>query len=92
MRGAQMMCGGAATNNRGNKMREDIIGKNFGRLTVIGYEGCIDRRPYYLCRCECGSLLKLRLDHFAYSYSRQKSCGCLHRENSRKLMKRRWHG
>lgn len=73
-------------------MREDIIGKNFDRLTVIGYAGCVDHRPYYFCRCDCGSIVKLRLDHFAYSYSKQKSCGCLHRENSRKMMKRRWHG
>ena len=89
---AQMMCGYAATTKGGNEMREDIIGKNFGRLTVIGYAGCVDHRPYYFCRCDCGSIVKLRLDHFAYSYSKQKSCGCSRKENSRKMMKRRWHG
>ena len=61
----------------------DITGKRFGRLTVLGLSH-IDgrRRSIWLCRCDCGNIVKLRKDHFAYQKSKQKSCGCLHRENS----------
>lgn len=65
----------------------DISGKQFGRLYVKAFSHVKDRRSYWVCECECGKTVILRKDHFAYPYSKQKSCGCLHRENSSARMK-----
>ena len=60
----------------------DITGNRYGRLFVIGFDHATHGRSYWICRCDCGRIVILRKDHFAYSYSHQKSCGCLHRELS----------
>ena len=40
-------------------------------------------RSYWECEClRCGKTVILRKDAFAYPYSRQKSCGCWHPEES----------
>lgn len=66
----------------------DITGKRFGRLTVLGFSHMTGKRSYWTCRCECGKIVTLRKDHFAYSYSRVKSCGCLHREKSSERLRK----
>ena len=56
-----------------------MIGKRFGRLTVIEEFACTKQGRYYRCICDCGNITRpiygpsLRL-------GRTKSCGCLHRE------------
>ncbi len=61
----------------------DITGERFGRLTVMGLSHVNGRRQsVWICRCDCGNIVELRKSHFAYKNSKQKSCGCLHRENS----------
>ena len=62
----------------------DISGKKYGKLTVISFHHIGNRRrSYWLCECECGNRVVLRKDSFAYKSSKQKSCGCLHRKNSK---------
>lgn len=56
--------------------KKDIVGKKFGRLTVMRDEGKRkNSRIVWLCRCDCGEL------HEALSSSlmtgHTKSCGCL---------------
>lgn len=64
----------------------DITGRDFNMLHVIGLDHCENHRSYWLCRCECGKIITLRKDHFAYTGSKQKSCGCYHRlESSRRM-------
>lgn len=57
---------------------DDIDGKVFGRLEVIGYAGSFKRKAMWRCRCECG------IERIVYGYSLRsgetESCGCLHRE------------
>lgn len=66
----------------------DITGNKYGRLCVIGFSHIGNRREsYWVCECECGKVVTLRKTAFAYSCSHQKSCGCLHRENSAKRMR-----
>lgn len=65
----------------------DITGNQYNRLTVIGFDHCENKRSFWKCRCDCGKVVILRKDHFAYKYSRQKSCGCLHRQRSSEYMK-----
>lgn len=59
----------------------DMIGKKFGKLTVL--EECKekkDRKMVYKCRCSCGNIVnavgtRLRNGHI-------RSCGCLRKENT----------
>ena len=62
----------------------DITGNEYGFLKVIGFSHIGNRRrSYWKCECQrCGKVVTLRKDNFAYPYSRQKSCGCWHPEES----------
>jgi hypothetical protein len=67
----------------------DITGNDYNMLHVIGLDHCEKKRSYWLCKCECGKIVILRKDHFAYKHSKQKSCGCYHRKESSKRMTER---
>lgn len=58
---------------------EDLTGQKFGRLTVVRRDGSFKGRRCWLCRCECGNIVK------AITYNLKagvvKSCGCLSVEN-----------
>jgi hypothetical protein len=65
------------------KTPKEMIGKKFGRLTVIGeapFHFTCKGAPYqqWHCRCECGK----ELDVLVYALLRgnTKSCGCLHKD------------
>jgi hypothetical protein len=61
---------------RVRKQIENLIGRPFGRLIVIGYLGAPNRVSTWLCQCSCGKQLygaqsgNLKNGH-------TKSCGCL---------------
>lgn len=58
---------------------EDIIGRKFGRLTVISYIGYIPKnRHMYLCKCDCGNCKEITRNSLIKGST--KSCGCLHDE------------
>lgn len=63
----------------------DITGNTYNYLKVIGFSHIDNRRrSYWKCKCLlCGNIVTVRKDGFIYSYSRNKSCGCWHREESR---------
>jgi len=67
----------------------DISGNEYHMLRVIGLDYCEGKRSYWICRCECGRVVSLRKDHFAYKGSKQKSCGCFHRKVSSERMRER---
>lgn len=62
----------------------DITGNEYGFLRVISFSHIGERRrSFWKCEClRCGKIVTLRKDSFAYPYSRQKSCGCWHIEES----------
>lgn len=63
----------------------DITGKKYNKLTVLGFHHIGKRRrSYWKCQCDCGEIVILRKDSFMYPYSKVKSCGCWHREESSK--------
>ena len=64
---------------------ENLIGKRFGRLTVLSLSEGKSRGVIWHCRCDCGK----DTDVFALNLKRNhtKSCGCLLREVSRKINK-----
>lgn len=63
----------------------DITGNTYGFLKVIGFSHIGGRRrSYWNCKClRCGNVVTLRKDCFIYGYSKTKSCGCWHSEESR---------
>lgn len=62
---------------------KDITGDRYGKLTVLGFSHIGGRRrSYWKCQCDCGNIVVLRKDDFIYPYSKVKSCGCWHREES----------
>lgn len=59
----------------------DLTGKKFGRLTVIGLDDRGTRRTYWVCQCECGNIKVARSD--ALVSGRTKSCGCIKKEQDK---------
>lgn len=68
-------------------MRIDIAGQRFGRLLVIGPVGA-GARMKWACKCDCGNTMETRSRSLRSGET--KSCGCLHREIVRNLV--RTHG
>lgn len=62
---------------------EDLIGRRYGRLTVIGAFGKVRGERKWFCRCDCGT------ERTVYGKSLKSgitlSCGCFNRDNARKL-------
>lgn len=66
---------------------EDMIGKRFGRLTVIKrgeeyYTKCGKHYDTWICECDCKSIKTIAGRHLRAG--RTKSCGCILKEGTRK--------
>jgi hypothetical protein len=61
---------------------DDISGKKFHRVTVIGLLGKFKGRVYWSCRCQCGRTKAIQGDLLRCGMTR--SCGCLMREAAAK--------
>lgn len=74
--GRRKSCGCARLNTIGEKASTEIIGKKFGRLTVLALDG-LDDRSYrmILCACDCGE--KVRVRQATVLRGELRSCGCL---------------
>ena len=68
------------------KLRNDLTGRTFGRLTVLKRDKDRSKpgRTYYLCKCKCGNKKSIRSDGLTSGDS--KSCGCLQKENILKVV------
>ena len=63
-----------------------MIGKRFGKLTVVEYYGKKGNRnkKHYLCQCDCGNTKVVSVDNLRSGHT--QSCGCLiHRESVRRI-------
>jgi hypothetical protein len=65
------------------RIPENLIGKRFGRLTVIELISRNSKRREYIwkCQCDCGNTKTTRGDNLKDGTTR--SCGCLKKEISR---------
>lgn len=70
--------------------RKDLSGQKFGKLTVISYAETRNRKPFWHCLCDCGTLKKLRSDHFQSGNT--TSCGCAHIQACKEFPKHITHG
>ena len=64
----------------------DITGNRYGKLVVLGISHTKQKRSYWTCRCDCGTVAVLRKDDFCYPTSHQYSCGCERRRLSSERM------
>jgi hypothetical protein len=75
--GTTTSCGCKRKENGKDKLI-NLIGKKFGRLLVIerAYKplGIKDKRPYWLCKCECGKRKVISGLNLRKGYT--TSCGC----------------
>lgn len=59
----------------------NLIGRKFGRLTVIGIDDRGTRKTYWVCQCDCGNIKSARSD--SLQCGAIKSCGCMKKEQDR---------
>lgn len=59
-------------------MKENLLGKTFGRLTVIAAAENKGHKTMWECRCECGNIVVVRSS--CLKSRETKSCGCYQRE------------
>lgn len=72
--------------DKGNKIDHSIIGKKFGKLTVIEFSH-IDKRKSanFKCICDCGN--KKICNGYSLKRGRTKSCGCISSPSAYKTIK-----
>jgi hypothetical protein len=72
------------------KIKTDIVGKRYGRLTVVSYSHKVKRinsngyKHYYNCICDCGNNCLAERSALGRTIN---SCGCLRKENIIQLNK-----
>ena len=64
------------------KVRHELAGRKFGRLTVLEYAYTKNGTAIWKCRCECGKVAYPSSGNLLSGNS--KSCGCLHDEELKK--------
>ena len=57
----------------------DLVGKKFGRLTVVEFDRLQNHKTYWKCVCDCGLTVVVKGNNLRSGNT--KSCGCLHRES-----------
>ena len=65
--------------------KKDLTGQKFFCWTVIKFSSHIGRRPYWECRCNCGTMRAIREDNLKNGES--WSCGCLKNKGKPKKIK-----
>ena len=68
------------------KVRIDITGNRYGRLTVLGYAYTKEKKAYWTCQCDCGSVVIKQSALIRYGHTR--SCGCLHKDQLSEMSRR----
>lgn len=62
----------------------DLTGEKYHRLTVICRAERTSTKTRWSCRCDCGTLIEVNTIHLRNSHV--KSCGCIPRRNSDRVM------
>ena len=58
---------------------QDLTGKKFGLLTVIGFYEKRNKHQFWKCICDCGNEKIIQQSHLKSGHTR--SCGCLHKKS-----------
>lgn len=78
-------CAGKEQSERQRIVHDEIMGKKFGRLTVIGWEKGKNNRTVYICKCECGNQTTAIYSDLVSG--KKSSCSCLRSDMSSKSIK-----
>jgi hypothetical protein len=54
--------------------RLDLIGKKFGKITVLNFIEMRNHQSFWLCRCNCGK--HINVNGSSLQSGNTKSCGC----------------
>ena len=73
-------CGCLQKENVSKSSIDDLRGKTFGRLTVVGIDETSSNPVKWLCKCNCGNPDIISVSAKLLTSSRKKSCGCLQQE------------
>jgi len=65
---------------RAVKNQNELLGKRFGRLVVIGFDKTKSKKTTCVCRCDCGKTITISAIRLKQKNTR--SCGCFKREDS----------
>lgn len=62
----------------GKPVVDDLLGRRFGRLTVVQYLGkvCNNKHQLWLCQCDCGRFSQVRANNLKTGHT--TSCGVCH--------------
>lgn len=63
----------------------DLVGRKFGRLTVLEKYHVVTRFPKWRCLCDCGQTVIVSTGNLLNGIT--KSCGCLRRDRARERLK-----
>lgn len=66
--------------------RETLVGRIYGRLTVVERAASVNQRGRWKCVCQCGEVIEADTSHL--NKGAVKSCGCLLRECRHGLARR----
>ena len=66
-------------------IRKDIIGKKFGKVTVLEFDSIRDRRSYWKCLCDCGGICFISRKVLTRDEEKRTyiSCGCIPKKSGR---------
>lgn len=76
--GSTKSCGCYSNEVKHRKKCIDLIGKKFGRLTVIERAENKGRQTAWLCHCDCGN--SKIINAYSLKSGRTRSCGCIAKE------------
>lgn len=62
-----------------SKIKIDLLGQVFGRLTVVHPSNPLNGRTAWVCSCDCGNVLTVKTKYLRNGDT--KSCGCLTHDN-----------
>lgn len=67
-----------------SKQYENLVGKKFGRLTVVKLHKKVGKNITWVCRCDDGNITTVKHDHLKSGHT--KSCGCYNKERVRESL------
>lgn len=53
---------------------KDLLGRRFGKLVVVAFDGVRKQRAHWLCRCDCTRTKAISAGHLTQGHA--SSCGC----------------
>ena len=71
---------------------KDLTGQTFGLLYVLERDNTKKySKPYWVCRCKCGTIKSIRGNHLTAKNNPTRSCGCLAKQSAAELCKQRFN-